>query len=171
MEDRLFKIFNNTNDWLKFAETKFASLLAGNGVLIFGILRLLKWQETPFLLKIYIIIVLVQLILSFIFCLVSFIPSLELPWLYKAQNPTDSDNLLFFMDISKYSPIHYLNKLTSSLKTTNHDHSDYEIMISKQIITNSVIASRKYKLFKISIWFTVSSIVTPFGAIVIYWSK
>ena len=42
MEDKLKDIFENVNNWLKFAEAKNATIVAGNGLLIFGICRLLK---------------------------------------------------------------------------------------------------------------------------------
>ena len=39
---QLYQVFNNVNDWLKFAEAKNAMLIAFNGASIFGIIKLLS---------------------------------------------------------------------------------------------------------------------------------
>ena len=168
MDSKLSEIFSNINDWLKFAETKNATLLAGNGVLIFGIIRLIKEGDYSFILVLYVFFVISQLLISFVFCLVSFIPSLEMPWIFKSNTKNDNGNLLYFDDISKYTPISYINDLKKALNIDKEDFTSYEKMLVEQIIVNSVIASKKYKLFKISIWFTLSAIVSPIGAFFLY---
>jgi|AntRauMFilla1563_2_1112583.scaffolds.fasta_scaffold20749_4 hypothetical protein len=42
MDEKLKEIFSNINDWLKFADAKSATLIAGNGALIFGMGRLIS---------------------------------------------------------------------------------------------------------------------------------
>lgn len=100
LDEQLKNIFSNINDWLKFAETKTATLLTGNGLLIFGILRTIKGQEITQTQTSIICFALLVLILSLLTCLISFIPSLKLPWLVTTKKPTEKDKLLFFVLLS-----------------------------------------------------------------------
>lgn len=168
MDAKLNEIFSNTNDWLKFAEVKSATLLAGNGVLVFGILRLLKDEEYGQIITIYSWVVIAQLILSLVVCLVSFIPSLKMPWLFKQNSKVNNENLIYFEHIARHTPTSYLSALSKAFDSNQISYTQYERMLSGQIITNSVITVKKYKLFKIAIWFTLSAIVTPLGALFLY---
>lgn len=75
MKDHLEYVFSNVNDWLKFAEAKSATLLAVNGVVLFGILRLVNDLQ----LKLYASCVAgvgcIFFVSSLLLCLSSFIPS------------------------------------------------------------------------------------------------
>lgn len=52
--DELKDIFENVNAWLKFAEGKNAALIAFNGALTVGLLRVLpNLRPMPFLLSLY----------------------------------------------------------------------------------------------------------------------
>ncbi|MEZ9060436.1 Pycsar system effector family protein [Vibrio pelagius] len=155
MKEQLEKVFSNVNDWLKFAETKSASLTAANGVVLFGVLRVTKDIEFSVVSEAMIYISLVCFGLSLLFCLSSFIPSLSLPWAHKKSSVQESDNLLFFGHIENYTPKSYLNKLSKSIGVNEYCASKYEYMLASQIITNSVIASYKYSVFKKSIWLTL----------------
>lgn len=168
LDSKLNTIFSNINDWLKFAEGKAAALIAANGALIFGILRQLKDEDCGALITVYAIIVIFQLAVSFILCLVSFIPALKIPWLFKENNTSEADNLFYFQHIANYTPLKYLSVLAKSLDLKKDSFTKYEQMLSAQIIANSVISVRKYKLFKVAIWFTLSAIATPIGAVVLY---
>lgn len=155
MKEQLEKIFSNVNDWLKFAETKSASLTAANGVVLFGVLRVTKDINYSAVSEALIYLSFVCFGLSLLLCLSSFIPSLSLPWAHKKSSVKENDNLLFFGHIENYTPSSYLNKLSKSLAVDNYCASKYEHMIASQIITNSVIASYKYSVFKKSIWLTL----------------
>jgi hypothetical protein len=160
LDDQLKNIFTNINDWLKFAETKTAALLTGNGLLIFGIIRTLKDQEINPALTQFIYFVLLLLILSLLTCLISFIPSLKLPWLITSKKPSDSDNLLFFGHAAKYNSESYLEKLFSSTENPEKSFTTYEKYYAEQIIVNSIIALRKFRLFTFAIWLSVGAVMT-----------
>ncbi|MFT6138735.1 MAG: hypothetical protein ACJAUJ_001830 [Salibacteraceae bacterium] len=169
MEDRLNTIFSNINDWLRYAETKSAALLATNGLIIFGIVRLILSQESinNFLFY-YLCIVVFQLAISSCFLLISFAPSLEIPWLFKPSNIDEkNDNLLFFGHAAKYTPRKYIEVLAKASKENNYEGSRVEIMIAKQIISNSTIAMRKFSIFSVAIWLTISAVLTPVAVLLI----
>jgi len=155
MKEQLEKIFANVNDWLKFAETKSASLTAANGVILFGVFRVFKDTSYSVIPEVLIGCGYVLLGISLLLCLSSFVPSLSLPWTHKKSKVKESDNILFFGHIENYTPLSYLNKLSKSLEVSKYQASRYEIMLADQIIINSVIASYKYSIFKKSILLTL----------------
>lgn len=160
MDEQLKNIFTNINDWLKFAETKTAALLTGNGILIFGILRTIKDQEISSTQVLILYFVMLLLILSLLTCLISFIPSLKLPWLVTSKKPTENDNLLFFGDAAKYDSKSYLKKLFSSTEKPEKSFTAFENYYAEQIIANSIIALKKFRLFTFAIWLTVIAVLT-----------
>ena len=160
MDEQLKNIFTNINDWLKFAETKAAALLTGNGLLIFGLLRTIKGQEISSIQMLMIYFVMLLLTLSLLSCLISFIPSLKLPWLVISKRPTENDNLLFFGDAAKYDSKSYLEKLFSSTEKPEKSFSVFENYYAEQIIANSIIALKKFRLFTFAIWLTVIAVLT-----------
>lgn len=164
MKEQLDRIFTNVNDWLKFAEAKSASLIAANGVILFGALDFTKETVYPMLSESFLYFSHFLFGMSLLLCLSSFVPSLTLPWTHKKNTTKNDDNLLFFGHIENYTPISYLNKLSKALGTNNYQISEYDVMLSKQIITNSVIASYKYSIFKKSIWLTLIGFFTLFIA-------
>lgn len=159
MKDHLEYIFSNVNDWLKFAETKSATLLAANGVMLFGILRLAKDQELDLCTTIGLVAGCICFSISLIFCLSSFVPSLTMPWVHKKYEKTANDNLLYFGHIENYTPYAYLKALRTSCREQAGSDDKYLEMLAQQIITNSVITSYKYSIFKKSIWLTSIGVV------------
>ena len=161
MDEQLKNIFININDWLKFAETKTATLLTGNSILIFGILRTIKVQDTDFIQIIILYFTMLLLSLSLLTCLISFIPSLKLPWLVTLKKPTENDNLLFFGDVAKYNSKSYLEKLFSSTSTEKSKKSFTALdnYYAEQIIANSIIALKKFRLFTFAIWLTAIAVL------------
>lgn len=169
MEDRLQQVFKNINEWLRYAEAKSATLLAANGVTCFGLIRIFQNADNSHIwLMYYGLFVLVLLITSMIFLLVSFSPSLDIPWLFKRNEPNDSDNLFYFEHAAKYSPLQYLRSLAVASNLEKYECTDVERMLAKQIIANSVIARRKYIIFNIAVWLSISAILTPLLA---WWVK
>lgn len=162
MEDKLKDIFSNTNDWLKFAETKTATLLAGNGVIIFGLFRIFK--DTDTIHDIFISTVIILLSLSIFINLLSLIPSLKMPFILYTKDKSENDNLLYFGDIIKYSTTEYLTKIKNGTK----EFTDFEQYYAGQIIINSVIALKKFRLFLISIYLTSSAVFILLIALIKY---
>ena len=161
MEDKLKDIFENVNNWLKFAEAKNATIVAGNGLLIFGICRLLKDTSINEWILYYIYFVIFIMLLSFVVALISFIPNVKLPhYLY---NNKKSDNLLFFGSIMHYNEDSYLKELNESLGLNSEEYKTKKInkMYAQQIIINSQIAMKKYNIFNISLHLTLFAILTP----------
>lgn len=168
MDEKLKDIFSNINDWLKYAEAKSATLIAGNGALIWGLVRVSKSFELSYLFNICLLISVLLCVASLVVCLLSIIPSLNMPWEVKPKGKADDDNLLYFSDIAKYTPVAFLNALETKLGLQHSEYTGYQKDISSQIIVNAVIANAKYKNFQIAIWLTLFALITPIGALVIF---
>jgi Pycsar effector protein len=171
MEETLKYILSDITEWLKFAETKAATLVAGNGLVIFGVLRVIDIDALTLLSATLLFICLGQLSLSLIICIVSFIPSISKPWLFKTEEVGEEDNLLYYMHIAKYKPDQYIAALDDSKEITKLEHTRYEMLFARQIIEISIVTRRKFKLLNISLWLTLSSVITPIGAYLLFKAK
>lgn len=168
MDEKLKDIFSNINDWLKFAEAKSATLIACNGALIFGISGLISSFELKGAYLLYCILMLALCILSIAICFLSIIPSLSMPWEKKPSGTSDKDNLIYFSDIAKYTPVAYLNALKDKLELNDFEFTGYQRDISNQIIINSVIAEKKYRAFQNAIWLTLAAVISPLLALLVF---
>ena len=154
MEERLWRILDNVNRWLEYAERKNAILLTFIGL-----------QLTFFKIFIgspnfWLIIALILLGICFFIILFSFFPKTSIPyWIYSWSNPISSprvtDNLIFYGDISKYSLQDYIEKLEKYFdeQISTHNHLND---ICSQILINSQLAKRKYNMFKAATWFMIA---------------
>ena len=161
MDEKLNDIFSNINDWLKYAEAKTATLIAGNAALIFGISKIILSNEVDGNFEKYLIFCCFLCSLSLSLCLLSVIPALSMPWDSKLSDKSEKDSVIYFGDIAKYSPLTYLNLLAKKTDSKNEIFTEYQKDLAYQIIINSVIAFKKYNYFKVAIWFTLSAIVSP----------
>ncbi|MCH8551779.1 MAG: DUF5706 domain-containing protein [Natronospirillum sp.] len=158
---KLEGIFKNVNEWLKFAEQKNAALLLLNGGMIWGVTRVLSAVDLVPKMSYWLNMTGYFLIaVSTLICIISFLPILQQRW-FKPEKTSPSDNCLYFAHSAKYDARDYLTLLAKKLsyeeeKTT---FTEFEVDLSKQIVTNSEIAFDKYKRFKLSAVFTISAVV------------
>jgi hypothetical protein len=176
MYDQLKDIFENINNWLRFAEAKNAAIVAFNGAIAMGAHSLLK-ESSPPLPSWYLWMVVTFVALSTFCALVSFHPQTKIRrWWKKIGSPLASDNLYFYGHIEKYSNKQFLQELATALSKDQERNlntaggntktfSRSEINLAEQIVTNSQIASRKYVLFKVALFFLMSALFTPIVAL------
>ncbi len=159
LEERLYKIFSNVNDWLKFSEAKNAMLLAFNAASIYGITKsfevtFIKSNNT---LVIYLSICILFLIFSSICALVSFAPRVKIikgGWFAESDTP----NVLYFECLKTKSAIEILEEV-SGIKG-EEKFTKIEKDIAEQIRQNSIIASRKFSYFTIALWLCIAAYIT-----------
>lgn len=168
MDDKLKAIFANVHEMVKFSEAKNALLIALNGSAILGVLKILSDAKIcSILIKYYIYGFIFFAILGLLISLLSFFPRIKLPWLLCEGNPSSDDNLILYTDICKYNERIYLEALAKSMGEPLKNHSQFEMFYANQIIVNSKIALRKYKLFRKALGCTISAILTPIIAILV----
>ncbi|MCW8922011.1 MAG: DUF5706 domain-containing protein [Gammaproteobacteria bacterium] len=169
MQSKLELSLSLTIDWLKFAESKNAMLIAAHGAAIFGIFTLLESGSISNSMYVfYIYQALLFLFLGAVFCLISFIPQVDVPWI-ESINPTkEEDNLLAYADIAKYDSKLYLEAIYKQEAIDLNEINPFEEDLAELIVIYSRIAMRKYSLFNSGVWCTLSAIVTPVIALIIY---
>jgi len=174
MLDILKDIFENVNNLLKFAEAKNGIIIALNATVIFGIFKLgVLSLDTSSILNWYLYITIFMLLTSLIIALLSFVPKLKYPYL-SFEKPLETDNLLYFGDIAKYTPTQYKKHCEKIIKLDDKDYQNNCKLTDdyiNQIVINSKITFIKFKQFEIAIWFTLSAILTPIGGMILYYSQ
>lgn len=153
METRILNIFTNINRWLEYAERKNVIILS----LISVELTLAKYfisDSGPNKLQ---IMSLIFLGICVLISLISFFPKTVIPnwltfWAYSTKPPKDSDNLLFYGHIVKYSSKDYIDKLEQAYGMSISS-DNYLKDLCSQIVINSQITNAKYNMFKASFWF------------------
>jgi hypothetical protein len=101
--------------------------------------------------------VIICLIFSTINCLISFAPRVKI---IKGgfYNSGKIANVLFFEYLKGINNIQIIKEITGELD--EEKYTTFEKDIAEQIKQNSIIASRKYSHFTISVWLTISAYIT-----------
>lgn len=126
----LEKIFANVNSWLNFSEVKHAANIA----LVVACLDMIISTGA---MNILICCICILFIFSGGCSLLSFYPKLK-----------EGDNPLYFEKIKTYSRHDYLQHIKDSYFSNNANVDNYLSDLTDEIVINSKITSRKYKLFQ-----------------------
>ena len=164
MENKLKDILNDVTHWLNFAEAKNLALLTFDGVWLGNCIK--RFYDTN---KIIYVAFAIPLIFAMIICLSSFIPQIHgAKWISKKLkkdlgDKEDTDNLLFYKDIYKYSAEDYYKEIQKIHLISNDqvidkfdsDKNKYEKAMINQIVILSGIAYKKHFLFDIAAKITI----------------
>lgn len=156
LDELLEKNFSNVNSWLNFAEAKNAANIAFVAACIAAIFSLDDMNVLLYILCLF-------LIISGMCSLVSFLPRLgnkvasKIPSNFKnRKRKTKEDNLIFFENIKEYSGDTYLKQVCKLYFDENkYNPTKYQLDLSDEIVYNSDIVSRKYKLFKVAVYLDI----------------
>jgi hypothetical protein len=160
MKEDLKEIFKNVNDWLKFAETKNAMLLAFNSALLVGVFNVFSDDESLNNLLIFVgpyyhYIFPILIIISMILLLLSFLPQTKMINLSSASKP-EKINILFYGHLESLSA----NELLKELGAEDTESTpDIERAYAQQIIINAGMTARKFDTFKFAGWITISALL------------
>lgn len=162
MKDEIKFIFNNVTEWLKFAEAKHAGLMFLNSGLLFGMFTALKDYE-KFFPKYVIFLSFFCFGLSMLFSLISLFPitSNAMADRETIENP----NIHFTGHLCRLEVHELKSELSKIYPDCTFDKSDEDLM--NQIIVNSYITARKYRIFKLAIFSTSVGIVIPLLVVLI----
>jgi phosphate/sulfate permease len=149
-------IFENTNNWLKYAEAKHTVLIGLIGAGLFGIHNYAdSFCNWKLIFQFWIILSVTLFVISCLVSLISFMPILY-PLKRKRIKPNRELNLIYFKDIALTEPHEYLSLLNIS------DQDKISKSLAEQIIANSRIAAHKFNLFSVSLWLVLIGIFPPF---------
>jgi len=184
MEKKLKDILSDVTNWLNFAEAKNLALLTFNSVWLATFVK--KFFESKGIgERVLFAFFSIVSIIAIIICLISFIPKI-LPQIFlkttieevlkdKLPEKSETDNLLFYRDIFKYSEDEYYEVIQrrkfinyeNGVDNFNSDNYKYEKTMVKQIVILSGIAYKKYYLFNIAIKVTAFPFVIFMISIII----
>lgn len=161
MNERLEWILSHVNSWLAFAEAKNGAILVLDGALLIASAQVAAdhWPANE-LARVYVVSAWACLAVAILVALFSFLPKTQIPLLKPKQTPADTDNLLFFGHIKKYSARTYLTHV-ADIYEVHVQNTRLETDLATQIVTNARIATWKYTCFKVALWASVCAILSP----------
>ncbi|MFN9171929.1 MAG: hypothetical protein ACK58B_15460 [Dolichospermum sp.] len=168
VSSNLIAIFQNVNEWLKFAEAKNGILLAFSGAAITATITILSTaQSLPNSLKIGLLLTTIILCICALVCSLSFLPRTNLErvlGLRRNLNPTnpDKDNFWFFGHLQKYQPIELLEALNKHYFDSKLNNTPYKKEyqdIAAQITINAEITFLKFRIFTYGVYVLIAAIL------------
>lgn len=164
----LLEMLTNTNEWLRFAEAKNGAVVALNSAI--GMAAIAIYADATkvgCLVNAIFFSSMIALFLAVAVALLSFAPILKATTL-PAKKAITSGNLFFFGNTARMNQETLLNLIAGSLEN-DPSPSEIEKDIANQVLINSRITTRKFLLFEISMWLTLSALITPPIAIILFW--
>jgi hypothetical protein len=168
--ETLEAILKQVIDWLKFAEAKNGALVAVGCAVIFGSFRVYSTLsvENSFII-VYLVCIIVFVAASVIIALTSFVPRMTPPFWIQMPPKEAGDNPLFFGHACKYSKSTYLDLFNRHVDGHVSDEVILELALCDQIVNNSKISYIKYRMFGSAVLLFIAGVLTPVGALVLYW--
>lgn len=160
-QEEYWKILSNTNDWIKFSDTKAVVVLTVYGILVTTIYAnandVYNYLSNSFFSIFIASIAIILSVLSILFSFLSINPRL------KNSNPS---SIIYFGHIQKNAKnsLEYYQNSQDILS----DESEYEKQVSEQVFVNSKIAWKKFKNVTYSIRLFFFSILSIFVLIINY---
>lgn len=158
-EERLYKIFTNINDWLKFAEAKNFGLLTLNAAFVFGIGQI-DFGEKNILEQVCYYVFIPIASFSFLFSLLSLFPILTQiekgsymkSWINRFSNGIDIEakfeNIHFYGYLKEINETEFESEYLVKTESST-PFNQFEKELVTQILYNSRITWLKFQLFKI----------------------
>ncbi len=170
MEDRLRYTLGLVNEWLRFAETKNAALLAVDAGAVLALTKVGKGPNWNTPEGIWIFTTISLLLVSCVIAMISFLPDVVPKWNSPKGNrcPGEDANLLFYGDLAYHDRLSLLEAIAEQEGSSVPNNSAVLEDYAEQIITNSRIALRKYKFFRWAMWIAVSGVVIPIIVAVLF---
>ena len=166
----LENIFENVNNWLKFAETKNATLIGFSSLAMFTTLRIIVSMMGD--LEFYVVVLLWTFIAicatSIVVALLSFVPKLVQHFNPVQKHFKKSSNFYFFGELARMNPKSIVDFVYSNEKTVQSNLYRLRIDIAEQIVTNSKIAINKYKHFEVALLTILTAVVFPFVGLIVH---
>ncbi|WP_310485136.1 Pycsar system effector family protein [Chamaesiphon sp. VAR_48_metabat_403] len=166
---KLFSIFQNVNDWLKFAEAKNAVLLAFAGAGMTATLTVLVSAQNLFnSLRWGLISATILLCVCAFLCILSFLPKTDLEKILRlrlsqSEQPKPEDNLYFYGHLKKYQAEELLDRLNQTYLSdspVSQPYSKEAKDLAVQVTINSGIAFIKFEIFRYAVYTLAAAIIS-----------
>lgn len=172
VNEKLRYIFENVNNWLTFAEAKNGALIAINISIIVGFFTTIEYYINNWI----VVFLLIMISISLFFAIISFVPltgnMAEKRLEFWSDRSIAQKNLYLYSYIAKYKLNEteykrYLDDIAMDCEITDYICKNDDVYLAQEIIYNSKIVLRKYKLFEIAITIFAISVIIFAVAIII----
>lgn len=156
LDERLFRLLQLVNDWLKFAEAKNVGMVGLASAAIVFLLGYVAANARDLVLVSGAAIAIgsTGLILALLANLASFLPQTDMERSLAARlsPPRDSDNLYYYGHLARYQPRPLVDEIVRRhLGGAVNQIDDGHLHLAAQIITNARITLRKLRIFSYSV--------------------
>lgn len=157
MKQTLKYIYTNIQEQLKFSEQKHSIIIAINSGIIVLVTGLFKETNTVLLIINWLIYIFCS---ASILCNFFALYSKSVKVSKRECNINRNINLLYYKEILNMTEIQYLDLIRQKYGYPNsYKFDELEKDLAKQIIANSIVVERKYKLFNLSILFLTLGLI------------
>ncbi|MEQ9002840.1 MAG: DUF5706 domain-containing protein [Pseudomonadales bacterium] len=148
------------NEWVRFADSKAAILIAANAAVVFGLLQS-GWSFDEYRhWNLYLWPLVAGCVISTFFCFLALVPALSFPWLTRPGQRGATVSLIYFADIAKFTPKQFLEALAQAVGYEQDPSTAHDLDLARQIVTNSTIALNKYRLMTVAFWATLAGLIS-----------
>ncbi|MCD7971062.1 MAG: DUF5706 domain-containing protein [Candidatus Azobacteroides sp.] len=151
--EHLYRIFDNINDWLKFAEAKILGLIAFDVALLVGYTQI---HTENLVIKYASGILAIFLVLSLLLCIISVIPIVNK--VAVKLKKCNFSNILFFGYIKDLNEKEFEKEFLLKLED-QEPLNKYEKDLVCQILYNSKITSLKCQFFDLASYILITGII------------
>jgi hypothetical protein len=149
-----WKVFENTREWIKYADAKAAILISANGIIL--TLAIGRFKEITEIVKRYPVLFTILFVAAGLFLVLSFIKSIQcLQPILKIKGPK-GNSLIYFGDISaNYTAAKdYVKEINEKMSSNEPErYSNIQNEISNQVWALSNVATAKYAQIRAAIVF------------------
>jgi hypothetical protein len=167
--ERMSVIFADVRGQVQFAEAKNGALFASTMALIIGIATVLSsLGEVPTSILLWLGTTGFGLAGAALLALFSFLPVMGAKrHRYARGGDGDAENVIFWGEIRRFTPLAYAEAFLLALKI-NGRPTRLIIDLAEQIVINSGIAHRKFRLFEAGAWATLTGMLAPSAILMVH---
>lgn len=163
MQETLLNLLDRYQHLSDYAETKLGILIAFNSAIIIGLSTICKDQEKS--IQYLIILIAVLNICSIIFAFSGVFSKLKNN--YSSSAKIENKNYYYFKYVAQLNETEFIVNLKKDYNLDNYNEQ-FEKDLGNQIVVLAKNAERKFNFFNIGIYFTIASLITPFGLLIIH---
>lgn len=160
--ERMSGVFADIRGQVQFAEAKNGALFASTMAVIIGVATVVSGlDEVPLSVFLWLGSTCVGLTGAVILALLSFLPVMG-PKRHRFARGSDgnAENLIFWGEIRRFTPLAYAEAFLQTLQISGRP-TRLIIDLAEQIVINSGIAHRKFRLFGFGVWATLTAMLAP----------
>lgn len=167
--ERMSDVFADIRGQVQFAEAKNGALFASTMAVIIGVATVLSsFDDVPFSVLLWLGTTCFGLTGAVILALLSFLPVMG-PKRHRFARGSDGngENLIFWGEIRRFAPLAYAEAFLQTLQVGGRP-TRLIIDLAEQIVINSGIAHRKFRLFGFGAWATLTAMLAPAAIMLVH---